>query len=64
MYIDSDKKLERDRKLRCWTGAFKPLFLLIPLCTECVQYTYTDGKILEYYNVYVFGFRIIRLHQN
>ncbi len=60
--LDCDKKLDRNRKLRCWTGVFRPVYLLIPLCTECVTYTYTD-KILEYYSVYVFGFRIIRLHR-
>jgi hypothetical protein len=60
--LDHDKKMDRHRQLRCWTGVFCPVYLLIPLCTECCQYTYTD-KVLEYYSVYVFGFRIIRLHR-
>jgi len=59
---NNDKKMDWNRKLACWTGVFRPLFLLIPLCTEYYQYTYTD-RVLEYYSVYVFGFRIIRLHR-
>ena len=57
-----EKKLDRRHIIACWTGAFRFRYLLIPLATECYEYRYSD-KVLEYYSVYVFGFRIIRLHR-
>lgn len=60
--IERDKKAERRHNQSFWTGVFKLRYLLIPFCTIQFQYRF-NGLLLEYYDVYVFGFRIIRLHR-